>query len=166
MSKAPWTDPTRGRALSEAEALDRLAAARVVLLGETHDAAQDHAWQARVLAGLAERQPVIACFEMFPRHARPALDAWVAGRLDVPGFLAATRWTEVWGFDPAPYMPLFDLCRRRGIPMRGLNVDRPLVGLIGREGWGALPATERDWLTPAVPADSPKPARNCGRYSP
>lgn len=36
--------------------------------------------------------------------------------------------------------------------MRGLNIDRPLVSLIGREGWDALPEAERGWLTPAVPA--------------
>lgn len=152
MPEAPWTDPIRQTSLSEAEALDRMATARVVLLGETHDAAPDHAWQARVLDGLADRRPVIAGFEMFPRHARPALDDWVESLLDLPGFLTAARWREVWGFDPALYLPLFELCRRRRIPMRGLNIDRPLVSLIGREGWDALPEAERGWLTPAVPA--------------
>lgn len=152
MPDALWTDPIRRTRVSETDALDRLASASVVLLGETHDDAQDHAWQTRVLAGLADRRQVVAGFEMFPRHARPALDDWVAGRLDPRGFLAATRWQEVWGFDPALYLPLFELCRSREIPMRGLNIDRPLVSLIGREGWDALPEAERGWLTPAVPA--------------
>lgn len=152
LDDATWTDPIRGTRLSEAAALDRLAAAEAALLGETHDDAADHAWQARVLAGLADRRPVVAGFEMFPRHADPALDAWVAGRIDLPGLLEAVRWSEIWGFDPALYLPLFDLCRARGTPMRGLNIDRPLVSLVGREGWDALPEAERAWLSPAVPA--------------
>ncbi len=36
--------------------------------------------------------------------------------------------------------------------MRGLNVDRPIVSLVGRDGWEALPEAERRWLTPARPA--------------
>jgi uncharacterized iron-regulated protein len=152
MTDRPWTDPATGAALTDAAALDRLAAGRAALLGERHDGAADHRWQARVVAGLADRRAVVVGFEMFPRHARPALDAWVAGRLDLEGFLAATDWARVWGFDPALYAPLFEVCRTRGLPMRGLNVDRPLVTAIGRDGWEALPAAERGWLTPARPA--------------
>jgi uncharacterized iron-regulated protein len=151
---AEWTDVS-GRRHGEEAALDRLAAARIVLLGERHDCVDDHRWQARVLAGLAaRRRPVIVGFEMFPRHARPALDAWVDGRLDREAFLAATRWPEVWGFDPDLYMPLFELCRAEGLAMRGLNVDRPIVSLVGRDGWEALPEIERGWLSPARPASS------------
>lgn len=149
-----WTD-AEGRRLDEGEALDRLAAVRVVLLGERHDRPEDHLWQARVIAGLAaRRRPVVVGFEMFPRHARPALDAWVAGGLDRAGFLAATRWPEVWGMDADLYMPIFEVCRAGGIAMRGLNVDRPVVSLVGRDGWEALPEAERDWLTPARPASA------------
>jgi hypothetical protein len=36
--------------------------------------------------------------------------------------------------------------------MVALNCDRPLVTLVGRDGWQALPETERDWLTPAAEA--------------
>lgn len=149
---AEWRDAA-GATLGEAAALDRLAAARSVLLGERHDSARDHLWQARVIAGLAaRRRPLVVGFEMFPRHARPALDAWVAGQLDREAFLAATRWSEVWGFDPGLYMPLFDLCRAERLAMRGLNVDRPIVSLVGRDGWDALPEAERGWLSPARPA--------------
>jgi uncharacterized iron-regulated protein len=91
-------------------------------------------------------------FEMFPRRVQPVLDAWVAGSLDEAEFLAGTGWAEVWGFDPGLYMPVFRLCRDRRLPMRALNIDRPLVSLIGRDGWEALPAAEGAWLTPARPA--------------
>jgi len=54
-----WTDPATGAALDAAAALDRLAAARVVLLGERHDSARDHRWQAAVIAALAARRPAL-----------------------------------------------------------------------------------------------------------
>ena len=150
----PWRDPTTGARLSHPDVIARLAQAKVVLLGEQHNRAADHRWQSLVLAGLAARRtPLVVGFEMFPRHAQPGLDAWVAGRLDFDGFLQAVRWTDSWGFDPALYAPLFDLCRDLGLPMRGLNIDRPLVTAIGRDGWQALPDAERGWLSPARPAD-------------
>jgi uncharacterized iron-regulated protein len=127
----------------------------VALLGERHDLASDHMWQARVIEGLAQvRGEVAVGFEMFPRRVQPVLDAWTAGGLDEAQFLAGTGWAEVWGFDPELYMPVFRLCRDRHLPMRALNLERPLVSLIGRDGWDALPDSERGWLTPAHPAAS------------
>jgi uncharacterized iron-regulated protein len=148
-----WIDARSGANVTPQAALDRLASARVVLLGESHDRLEDHLWQAAVVAQLADRRlaPTVG-FEMFPRRSQPALDAWSAGRLDFEAFLAQSRWAEVWGFDPALYRPLFDLCRARRLPMLALNCDRPLVTLVGRDGWSALPEAERGWLTPAAPA--------------
>jgi uncharacterized iron-regulated protein len=102
-------------AIPEASALERLAAARVALLGERHDDAADHAWQARLVAAIADRGGGLAVgFEMFPRRVQPVLDAFVAGRLDRDAFLEAVGWREVWGFDPGLYDGLFGLCRERG----------------------------------------------------
>jgi hypothetical protein len=36
--------------------------------------------------------------------------------------------------------------------MLALNVDRPLVSAVGRDGWEAVPPAERAWLSPAAPA--------------
>lgn len=143
-----------GTRLGPAAGLARLAAARVALLGERHDSAADHAWQAWVLEALAGRADgrLAVGFEAFPRRAQGALDAFVAGRIDLDGLLAATDWAEVWGFDPGLYAGLFALCRDRGLPMVALNVDRAVVRDVGREGWSALPAAERSWLSPAAPA--------------
>jgi uncharacterized iron-regulated protein len=148
-----WIDGRSGATVAPEAALEQLASARVVLLGESHDRLADHLWQAAVVAGLAERGAVpMVGFEMFPRRAQPVLDAWSSGALDLGAFLAQSRWAEVWGFDPALYRPLLDLCRDRHLPMIALNCDRPLVSLVGRDGWQALPEEERCWLTPAAPA--------------
>jgi uncharacterized iron-regulated protein len=144
-----------GEAIGEAAALAVLAGARVALLGERHDDAADHAWQARVIEGIVARAApgrVAVGFEMVPRRAQGALDAWGAGHGPVEELLEAVNWTEVWGFPPELYRRLFELCREKGLRMLGLNVDRPIVSLVGRDGWDALPAAEQEWLTPAPPA--------------
>lgn len=150
-----WIEPTTGARRSHRQAIERLSEARVALLGERHDRAEDHRWQAQVLAGLAAlRAEVVVGFEMFPRRAQPALDAWTAGGLTKAAFMEASGWREVWGFDPGLYQPLFDLCRDLRLPMVALNIDRPLVSAIGRDGWKAVPEAERGWLTPARPASA------------
>jgi uncharacterized iron-regulated protein len=153
MHEGCWRDGATGEVVGHAAALARLAAARVVLLGEQHDRAGDHRWQAAVVAGLAALRPeVVVGFEMFGRSAQPALDAWVAGGLDLADFLATSRWAETWGFAAELYAPLLHLCRDLRLPMLAMNVARPVVSLVGREGWDALPPAERAWLTPARPA--------------
>jgi uncharacterized iron-regulated protein len=142
-----------GGVVSAAAALDRLAAARVALLGESHDCAEDHAWQERLVGAVVDRSgPITVGFEMFPRAAQQVLDAWSAGVLGLEDFLEAVRWREVWGFDPKLYRGLLLVCRDRGLPMLALNVDRPVVSAVGRDGWDALPPEDRGWLTPAAPA--------------
>ncbi len=145
-----WTEPATGARLGHTAALRRMAEGRVALLGERHDSAADHRWQASVIAGLAgQRDEVVVGFEMFPRRAQAALDAWTEGRSDEATFLHDAGWPAVWGFDAALYRPIFQLCRDLRLPAVALNVDRPIVSLVGREGWDALPAEERAWLTPA-----------------
>lgn len=155
MTGTPWRD-AEGAALGEAAVLDSLSAARALLLGETHDRPEDHLWQAVVIAGLAARRRdgLVVGLEMLPRRAQPALDAWSAGALDAAAFETASGWGSVWGFPLALYLPVLSLCRDLRLPLLALNVDRPLVSLIGRDGWDALPAGERGWLTPAAPAST------------
>ncbi|MCB1353234.1 MAG: ChaN family lipoprotein [Rhodobacteraceae bacterium] len=150
-----WIDPATGAKLSHPEAIERLARGRVALLGERHDSAADHRFQELVIAGLAARVGDLHVgFEMFPRHLQPVLDAWCGEGMSEAEFLRETRWEEVWGFEPELYLPLFRLCRDLGLPMFAMNVARPVVSLIGREGWEALPGEYRDWLSPAFPASA------------
>ena len=117
MTDPPWLAPATGARLTHPQALARLAGGRAALLGERHDRAADHRWQAAVIAGLAAlRAEVAVGFEMLPRRAQPALDAWGAGGLDEAGLVERTRWREVWGFEPELYLPLFRLCRELRLP--------------------------------------------------
>lgn len=151
--RASWLCPDTGRLLPQAELMRRMAAKRVVLLGETHDVAEIHRWQLHVTAFLHLLRPSLAVgFEMFPLRVQPVLDAWIEGTLDTETFLERSDWNAVWGFDPTLYLPLFHFCRQQRVRMLALNCHRPLVTRVGQVGWDAIPVGERDGVTPAAPA--------------
>jgi membrane-associated protease RseP (regulator of RpoE activity) len=59
-------------------------------------------------------------------------------------------------------MPLFQFARLNRIPMIALNVDRSLVARVGKEGWEAVPPSEREGLSDPAPA-SPAYQRELAR---
>ena len=145
-----WCEPG-GERLSDTALYRDLARQDVVLLGERHDRMEHHRWQLSTLAHLrAHRSDLVIALEMLPRQAQPALDAWVDGELDEDAFLAASDWYTHWGFHPDLYLPIFHFARLHGIPLRAVNLDRPLVQRIGADGWDAVPADERHDVGPAA----------------
>lgn len=151
-----WIDPGTGQSLDRGDLFRDLAAApSVVLLGESHTDADDHRWQLQTLAALHGRGgAVVLGFEAFPRRLQAVLDDWVADRLTENAFLKASGWREVWGYDAALYMPLFEFARLNRIPMVALNVERTLVARVAAEGWESVTAGEREGLSDPAPADA------------
>lgn len=148
-----WLDPASGRVLDPKEVLRQAAGGRIVLLGETHSSSEDHLWQAAVLAGLfAHHTDLITGFEAFPRRVQPVLDEWSKGAISKEAFLEKSGWDEVWGYDADDYMPLFDFARQNRLPVVALNVERALIGRVGREGWAAVPTSDREGLSDPAPA--------------
>jgi len=140
--------------LSSAALIDRLADRQTVLLGETHNSAEDHRWQLHTLAQLHARHPQLAlALEMFPRRLQPVLDRWVAGELSEAAFLRESEWDKVWGYDARDYLPLFHFARMNRVPMLAMNVERTLVDAVSRDGWEAVPETQKEGVTrPAKPS--------------
>lgn len=148
-----WINPASGNAVAPDQIMRSAAETGIVLMGENHASLEHHRWQAQTLAGLHALKPYMTIgFEMFPRTVQSALDRWSSGELSQAAFLTESRWSEVWGFDADHYMPLFDLARQNRLPMLALNVDRSLVGRIGREGWSAVPKGERQGVSKPAPA--------------
>jgi uncharacterized iron-regulated protein len=147
-----WIDPTTGFAVTLPDLIGRGVRARVVLLGEDHDRAEEHRWQLHAAAALAGALDVVLGMEMLPRRAQAALDRWVAGESDFATFLRESDWARVWGFDPGLYGPLLDFARMHRVPIRGLNVSRALVARVAREGWVAVPVAEREGVSTPAPA--------------
>ena len=148
-----WLDPDTGAVVSADELLGSLAKRKIFLLGETHDSVEDHRWQLHTLAGLhAHRSRLIVGFEMFPRAVQPALDAWSKGLNTEADFLEASRWREVWSYDPEFYLPLFHFVRQNRLRMIALNVDRKLVSRVGQDGWNKIPEEAREGISDPAPA--------------
>lgn len=151
--RGTWMDPASGDLIDQRALIKRMAAKQAVLLGETHNVAEIHRWQAHVIAHLQMfRSDIVVGFEMFPRRLQPVLDKWVAGELSTDAFIEESEWWQVWGFPPEIYLPIFHLCRAQGLPMLALNCYRPLVTRVGKEGWDAIPEVDRDGLSPSAPA--------------
>ena len=153
-TRARWIDLKTGQPIDKGELIgDLVAKTAVVLLGELHTDVDHHNWQLHTLAALYGRGGnIVIGFEAFPRRLQSVLNDWVEGKLTDQAFLKASEWGQVWGYDAGFYMPLFQFARLNRIPMIALNVERSLVAQVGREGWEAVPPSEREGLSDPAPA--------------
>jgi uncharacterized iron-regulated protein len=159
-----WIDVKTGRPVDRGELFRDLGTKNaVVLLGESHTDVDHHHWQLHTVAALHGRGGnIVIGFEAFPRRLQSVLGDWVEGKLTDEAFLKASEWRQVWGYDAALYMPLFQFARLNRIPVIALNVERKLVARVGREGWEAVPESEREGLSNPAPA-SPAYQRELAR---
>ena len=71
------------RTLDKAAAMERLAQARVILVGEHHAVESNHRAQLEVIRSLAEAGKKVAVgLEMFRRESQGDLDRWIGGLID------------------------------------------------------------------------------------
>jgi uncharacterized iron-regulated protein len=125
----------------------------VVLLGEIHNSAADHAWQLESLKSLdGAGVPLSLALEMVPAARQPVLGRYAAGTLDETAFLEQLGWSEVWGHDPDLYLPLLRWARQRGVPLLALNAEPELVRRVRREGLAAVPPAQREGIGQPAPA--------------
>jgi len=134
-----------GMLVSLAQMQDIVGDARVVYVGETHDNPASHRLELHTLQGLEERHPgqVALGMEMFTRAQQPALDRWVAGKLDEKAFLRESRWFDNWKMDFAYYRDLLFFARDHHIPVIGLNAERNLVQAVTAKPLGELSAEQK-----------------------
>src|SRR5262252_2770251 len=149
-----WIDVKTGQSIDRGELFRDLAAkSAIVLLGESHTDADHHRWQLHTLAALQGRGgSIVIGFEAFPRRLQSVLDDWVEGKLTDEAFLKTSEWRQVWGYDGALYMPLFQFARLNRIPMIALNVEQKLVSQVAQQGWEGVAASEREGLSDPAPA--------------
>ncbi|UJR83753.1 ChaN family lipoprotein [Sandaracinus amylolyticus] len=135
----PIVDVRTGARMTLEELAIALDVARVVYVGERHDAAADHEAQRAVIAALLARGGSLAIgMEMFQRPFQAPLDAYVARSIDEAEMLRATEWQERWNMDFALYRPILELARDAGAPVVALNARRELTRTIARQGDAAL----------------------------
>jgi uncharacterized iron-regulated protein len=126
------------------QVVPRLAEARVVFVGETHDRYDHHLAQLAVIRALHARRPSLAIgLEAFQQPFQPALDDYVAGRIDDRELLKRTEYYDRWGYDYRLYQPILDFAREKGLPLVALNVPRELTRRVGQVGLDGLEEAER-----------------------
>ena len=119
----------------------------VLLLGEIHTSAADHAWQLRSLETLRQAsRPLSLGLEMLPAARQPLLDRYASGQLEEGAFLQQVGWAEVWGHDPELYLPLLRWARRWRVPLLALNAEPELVRRVRRLGLAAVPPSQREGI--------------------
>jgi aminopeptidase N len=117
--------------------IDKLAASRVVYVGETHTSPADHLLQFRVIQALYKKDPHLAIgMEMFPSAAQQTLDEYVLGdtEMNEKAFLRESKYFHVWGYDWRQFRDIFNFARLNRIPVIGLNLDQKIVSDIFRTG--------------------------------
>jgi len=125
----------------------------VLLLGEIHTSAADHAWQLATLKALAQlHRPLALGLEMVPAARQPILTRWANGQVGEAGFLAEVDWAGIWGHNPELYLPLLRWARQRDVPLLALNVEPEVVRRVRREGLAAIPPAEREGIGIPAPA--------------
>ena len=134
-----------GLKMSFDAAMDMIAAARLVCVGETHDSLQAHRVELDIIRDLNRRFPgrIAIGMEMFREPQQQVLDRWVKGELTESEFLKATDWQHTWGLDFAYYRPILDFARDQHIDVVALNPPAPLQEQVRRSGLDALPADVR-----------------------
>ncbi len=141
--------------LSEEDLWQRLASARVVCFGETHDDPHHHYAELRALREVAARARADAHtfavgFEMFQRPFQTPLSEFVAGTLSEPDFLTQSEYAKRWGFDFALYRPLLEAARELELAALALNTPKELTRQVAREGLASLPESQREELPDLV----------------
>lgn len=128
MGSQSWTDL--------AGAVDALAGADVVFVGEIHDHDAAHALELALLQGLHARRPAMVLgFEMFERDVQAILDGYLADAVDEASFLERSRPWKNYATD---YRALVEFAREHGLPALATNVPRSLAALVASGGLEVL----------------------------
>lgn len=119
-----------------AEMVADLRQARVVLIGEEHDKPHHHQAQLQLIKALeAAGAKVAVGLEMFRSDSQPALDQWVAGRLEAAEFRRIAE--ENWGGSRL-YEEIYRHARDRRLPLIGLNFSRRISHQVATQGFTSL----------------------------
>jgi len=136
-----------GRFVRFDDLLRQAREADIVLLGETHDNADHHALQKRLLAALAGSDPrPVLVMEQFDIEQQERLDAIMVSTASRDIKLAAYKALMNEGWDWTGYQPLLSLAVKHGLPVLAANISRASLREVMRGGQGALGAGEAQRL--------------------
>lgn len=116
-------------------ALEELAKADVVYLGETHDRLEDHQTQLQIIQELQRRnQKVAIAMEMFQRPYQDAIDHYLAGQLSEQELIQQTEYNQRWGFPWENHAPILRFAQEKQLPVLAVNVPTEITRQVTRSG--------------------------------
>lgn len=134
-------DGRSGRRWSWPALVARIGAADAVFIGEQHDDAGAHKFQAAVTDAMCAARPGAALsMEMLERDDQYATDGFLAGSLTLDEFVDRTgvrNWAGN-GTWIAWYQPVVDVARTRGSPVVAANAPRRFVSQARTGGYAPL----------------------------
>ncbi|HKU86915.1 MAG TPA: ChaN family lipoprotein [Casimicrobiaceae bacterium] len=144
MSSSPEAAPAQNAAspvrieATAAALAQAMANRRVVLLGEVHDNAAQHALRIAALKRLVAsgRRPALA-FEQFDRERQHDIDRARRERPRDPDYLIATAGDDT-GWDWNFYRPYVKLALDHNLPIVAANLSRRDAMRVAGEGWPAV----------------------------
>jgi uncharacterized iron-regulated protein len=144
-------DTATGETIDPGTLAQRLAPAKLVIVGEEHTSVESHRVQLHVIRALEHAgRHVLIALEMFPYAEQPSLDAWAAGRWTEEEFLAKGRWYDVWGYRWSYYRDIFLHGRASRMPFLAVNVPREVVSTVRQKGLAAIPPDAAGHLPPSI----------------
>jgi aminopeptidase N len=133
------------------EIIQRLAASRVIYVGEIHDQYAHHMNQLKVIKNIHDAgYPLAVGMEMFQQPFQPVVDDYLSGRIDEYSFLKKTEYFSRWGYDYNLYKPIVDYLKKQHIPLVALNIRGDITHKVAREGIYGLSGTEKKQLPSAM----------------
>jgi uncharacterized iron-regulated protein len=139
--------PDRQEAIAPATLARELAAADIVLIGETHDNPDHHNLQAWIIRELLRkgRKPTIA-MEMIGADQQPQLANYLGRQGATPeGLGDALGWNKHWP-DWNIYLPIARAAFDNKLPIVPADADADRIDQVGRSGLNSLVDTERQRL--------------------
>jgi uncharacterized iron-regulated protein len=130
-----------GTTMNFEQAMEMIAAAKVIYIGEMHTNFQAHEAQRRVIEELERRFPgkIAVGMEMFREPQQEALDRWTRGELSELDFLKAAKWYDNWGSDFGLYRGILTFARDHRLDVRALNPAKEVQREFALAGAGPLP---------------------------
>lgn len=147
----------RGRPVTLREVVEALAAADVLLVGETHNDAVAHLLEAELLRLADERfgqtdsrgrRAVALSLEMFERDVQVVLDEYLGGLIAERHFLSSSR---PWKNYQTDYRPMVEYARSRKLPVIAANAPARYVSRVsanGPDSLTSLSTAAKGWLPP------------------
>lgn len=140
---------SKKRIIGQSQLIQKLALAKVVYLGETHDNAEDHRLQLEIIGQLQKKNSNFAiALEMFQRPYQGVVNDYLAGKIDEQELLDKSEYKQRWGYPWQYYAPIVQFAKAKKLPVIALNTPTEITRLVAKNGLDSLTPEQRKFIPP------------------